>query len=542
MKSLVLSELSIEQKIGQMLLARPPINKKDKAYIHALIKNKALGGIHGAGRFRRFDSDLEGDERDEVREYNEIADYPLLICEDMEFGYSRGEIQLPPPLAIASTGSEEMAYEFARITAIEARSAGYNTVFGPLMDIAMNPRSSCLGPRTFGNNKELVARMATAAVKGYQEHGMVVTAKHYPGFGESHVDSHLGMVNLKGDAKSLIERELYPYIRAMQEADLSGVMVGHIMVPKIDKHYPASLSPKLVGLLRQIGFKGLIMTDSFSMVGLTNLYGMEECHRLALAAGNDMVMTNYRIGAQTAYEYMLKAYRDGCISEQQIDAAVTRVIAAQNRTLKKPTQTMITQKEKDLAAEMAKRAITVTLNQVDSAAIDVNKKHLFIIEQGNPFIHPESGKLYYEMNGLDVVVKLLKAKFADSDFVKLDEFPSKVEMEHVLNVTIQYDSIIMVTFNKSLSYMGSSDLTNRQLAFMEAISHKLSAVVLFGNPYAARQFIPVPRLIYGFDNALCQTYAVKTLAGEHTPIGCLPVQVQMMVSQGEEGGVTRGHI
>ncbi len=372
--------------------------------------------------------------------------------------------------------------------------------------------------------------MATAAVKGYQDQGMVVTAKHYPGFGESHVDSHLGMIYLSGDEQSLIERELYPYLQAMQEADLSAVMVGHIMVPKVDRQYPASLSPRLISLLRQVGFNGLIMTDSFSMVGITNLFGIEACHRLALAAGNDMILSNYRIGTQAAYEYMLKAYRDGCISEQQVDAAVTRVIAAQNRTLKKPTQTMITLKEKDLAEKMAQQAIAVTLNQVDSAAIDVNQKHLFIVEQGNPFIHPESGKLYHEMNGLEVAVKLLQEKFAGSDFVKIDEFPSKVEMEHVLNITLQYDSIIMIVFNKSVSYMGSSDLTNRQLAFMEAISHKLAAVVLFGNPYAARQFIPVPRLIYGFDNALCQKYAVKTLAGEHTPIGRLPVNIQKTVS------------
>ncbi|MBI5566077.1 MAG: hypothetical protein HY870_14370 [Chloroflexi bacterium] len=538
----MLNELSIEQKIGQMLVARPPVNKSDKAYILELIKHRALGGIHGTGRFRRFDSDLEGDELAEVREYNDIADYPILICEDMEFGYSRGEIQLPPPLAIASTGSEELAYEFGRLTAIEARAAGYNTVFGPLLDIALNPRSSCLGPRTFGADQELVARLATAAVKGYQDQGMVVTAKHYPGFGESHVDSHLGMVYLSGDEESLINRELYPYIRAMREADLSAVMVGHIMAPKVDPQYPASLSPKLIGLLRRVGFDGLIMTDSFSMVGVTNLYGIEECHRLALAAGNDMLLTNYRIGARAAYEYMLKAYKDGCVTEQQIDAAVTRVIAAQNRTLKKPAQPLITPDDRAVAEEMARHAIAVTLTQVDSAAIDVNRKHLFIVAQGNPFIHPESGKLYHEMNGLEVAVKLLQEKFANSDFVKIDEFPGKAEMEHVLNVTIQYDSIVMIAFNKSLSYMGSSDLTGRQLALMEAISHKLAAVVLFGNPYAARQFAPVPRLIYGFDNALCQTYAVKTLTGEHMPLGHLPVKVQMLVSEGAAGGTTGSHI
>ncbi|HRE29394.1 MAG TPA: glycoside hydrolase family 3 N-terminal domain-containing protein, partial [Anaerolineales bacterium] len=126
----------------------------------------------------------------------------------------------PHRLAVGSAGSEALAYEFAKLTAIEARAAGYNTVFGPLLDIALNPRSSCLGPRTFGGDPDQVARLATAAVKGYQDQGMVVTAKHYPGFGESRTDSHLGMVYLDGDEEGLLQRELVPYLRAMRDADL----------------------------------------------------------------------------------------------------------------------------------------------------------------------------------------------------------------------------------------------------------------------------------------------------------------------------------
>lgn len=525
MRPLNLSDLAVEQKIGQMLLARPPINRQDRDYIHGLIKDRALGGIHATARFRRFDTDLDGDELDEVRAYNAIADYPILICEDMEFGFGRGRIQLPPPLAVGSAGSEALAYDFAKLTAVEARAAGYNTVFGPLFDIALNPRSSCLGPRTFGGDAEQVARLATAAVKGYQDQGMVVTAKHYPGFGESPVDSHLGMVYLNGDEESLVQRELVPYLRAMRDADLSAVMVGHIMVPKVDPQFPASLSPRLIGLLRSLGFGGLIMTDSFSMVGVTNRFGLEECHRLAMAAGNDMVMTNYRIGARAAYEFMLKAYRDGRISEQQIDAAVSRVIVAQNRTLRPPTQTAITPNDYETADEIARRAIAVELPQGECAAIDVHARHLFIIEQGNPFIHPESGALYHERQSLDTAVDLLKTSFRESSFIKIDEFPSKAEMEHVLNATIPFDSVVVVTYNRSVSYMGSSDLSNRLLALIGAISHKLSAVVLFGNPYAARHLARVPRLIYGFDNALCQRYAILTLTGQHQPVGRVPLKV-----------------
>lgn len=521
MKPLDIKDLTIEQKIGQMLLARPPVNKYDRDYILDMLKNKCLGGIHVTGFFSEYYAGFN--HKEEALLFSETAGYPVLICEDMEFGFFQGELQLPSPMAIGSTDSEQLAYEFGRITALEAKAAGYNTVFGPIMDIAMNPRSSCVGPRAFGGAKEIVARMATAAIKGYQEQGMVVAAKHYPGFGESHVDSHIGMVYLKGDESSLIDRELYPYLKAMREADLSGIMVGHIMVPKVDEKYPATISSKLIGIIRKCGYNGLIMTDSFAMIGMTNMFGIEECHRMAMAAGNDMVMTSYRIGAKAAYEYLLKAYHDGVVTEEQIDAAATRVLAAQRRTLKKSLQPGITQKERDLVARMAQDAIAVTLDGVDSAAVDPRQRHLVIILEGNTFVHQKSAELYQEDNGLKVAEQRIREKFINSDILKMSEFPSRPEIELVLKTTMDYDSIIMVAFNRSKSYVGSSDLTERVLAVIEGLTHKLSAVVLFGNPYAAREFVKVPRIIYGFDNGLCQEYAIRVLAGESMAKGKLPV-------------------
>jgi len=304
-------------------------------------------------------------------------------------------------------------------------------------------------------------------------------------------------------------------------------MVGHIMVPKVDPHYPASLSPRLIGVLRRIGFGGLIMTDSFSMVGVTNRFGLEECHRLAMAAGNDMVMTNYRIGARAAFEFMLKAYRDGCVSEAQIDAAVARVIVAQNRTLRQPTQTAVTQKDFDTAEDstpprtspdVQSRSSCGRWNARRSTSMrgicsSSSRATRSSIRSPAPCTTsaPESGALYHERQSLDTAVDLLRTTFTASSFIKIDEFPSKAEMEHVLNATIPFESVVVVAYNRSVSYMGSSDLTHRLLALIDAISHKLSAVVLFGNPYAARLLAPVPRLIYGFDNALCQRYAILTL-------------------------------
>lgn len=519
MKSLVLEDLTIEQKIGQMLLCRSPIDAEDKEFILELLRNKSLGGIHLGYRFK-----------DDIPELLEAAGYPVLICENMEFGYEESCIKLPSPMAVSATDSEEMAYEFGRMTAIEAKTAGYNVVFGPIVDIAMNPLSSCVGPRAYGGDKETVARMATASIKGYQDQGMIVTAKHFPGFGESPVDSHIGMLYLKADEELLTERELYAYVKATEEADLSGVMVGHIMVPKVDPKYPASISPTLIGMLRKAGYNGLAMTDSLAMVGMTNLFGLEESHGLAMAAGNDMVMTSYRISAKTAYEYMLKAYKDGVVTEEQINEAAARVLEAQAKTLKQPQQKTLSQKDKDIAVKMSEDAITAKLFGVKEASISTEDKHLFILEVNNTFVDPETGESQVDDCGISESEELIKKWFPNSDIMKINEFPSRKQMEDTLSTTMKYDSIVMVTYNQSLSYMGSSDLTKRMLALMEGIAHKLSAVVLFGNPYAAREFPPVPRIIFGYDRGYCEEATFKVLSGNLAAKGKLPVNVEFKES------------
>jgi beta-N-acetylhexosaminidase len=528
-KPLELKSLTIEQKIGMMLLARSPIDRADKAFMLDMLKNRCLGGIHlspkqhqGRNAAYGFVTDLPKTElKDEVAEFLAAADYPVLMCEDMELGFRDGT-QLPSPMAIAAADSEELAYEFARITAIEAKAMGFNLVFGPIMDIGMNPLSSCVGVRTFGSDPKRVARMSAAAVRGYQDNGMVVTGKHYPGFGESPVDSHIGMVYLNGDEKLLLERELLPYIESMKKADLSGVMVGHIMVPKIDGKYPATLSKKLIGLLRSTGYDGLIMTDSLAMVGLTNFFSLPDCHKLAMAAGNDMVMTSYRTTAKEAYQYLLDAYRSGMVPEAQINAAAARVIAAQNRTLASASLTSLSDRERASAERMAREAITVQLNGAGSAAIDPDGRHLFIIQRGNLFMNEITGQTFREPSDLELAERCVRERFRNSKIALIDQYSDRVQNENILKESMEYDSVVWVTYNKSLSYMGSSDYTGRTLSLIAGMGDKVSAVVLFGNPYAARDLPKVKRILFGFEGE-CQRYAVDALAGVFKPTGKLPV-------------------
>ncbi len=507
-----IEDLSVEQKVGQMLLMRNPIDQDDFDFVMALIKNHSLGGIHLSSRYVKKGGYVES-EKEILNEVLRVADYPILICEDMEFGFFDSEVSMPNQMALGSANSEELCYEYGKITAIEAKRAGYNTVFGPIVDIAMNPEASCVGTRAFAGNKEQVAKMAAAVIRGYQDQGMVVTAKHYPGFGASPVDSHIGMVYLEGDGKELLERELYPYTYCMKHADLSGVMVGHIMAEKVDPVYPASLSKPLVDLLRSTGYNGLMMTDSFAMIGLTNMFGLKQCHQLAMKAGIDMVMTSYRIGAREAYGYMMDAYRGGMVSEEQITLSAQRVITAQNRTLREATQTVITDKERRAVDDMAKFSISATLDGVASPALDTSKKHLFIVQEGNIFRDPITGELRPEVCDMSEAVRVLKEKFSNSDFITLPEFPPKFQIEDVLTLTMEYDSVVMLLMNRNESYMGSADATKRMLAVLDGLRPKISAVVQFGCPYAAREYGKVKRIIFGYNGEKCQQYAALVLAG-----------------------------
>ena len=514
MKPLELSDLSIEQKIGQMLLARRPLDAEDKEGILELIRNRCLGGIH----LDTVDHLID--------DFPKIADYPILFCSNMENGYLKSEA-VTCPMAIGATNLEEYAYEFGSISAIEAKARGHNLVFGPIVDIAMNPLSACVGPRAFGGDRELVARMSVAAVKGYQDQGMIVTAKHFPGFGESPVDSHIGMVELKADKKLLIKRDLYPYIQCIKKADLSGVMVGHIMVPKIDPKYPATISRKIISLLREIGFGGLIMTDSFAMVGMTNKFGLEQCHGLAMAAGNDMVMTSYRIRAKTAYEYMLNAYRSGKVSAKQIDAAAARVLAAQAKTLKPAQQAALTEKERITMVDLCRDSVVAIVKGKTKVSIPKDEKHLFVIQVGNQFVDPQTGKAESESSSVADLEAFIKQNFPCSDIWKINDFPSGMgQLEHILAASMNYDSIVMVAFSRTIPYSGSSRLTQRLLSFIDGVAHKLSAVVLMGNPYAAEDLPPVPRLIFGFEGKGSNQAALEALTGKIVPRGKLPVSIK----------------
>ncbi|MGI5173974.1 glycoside hydrolase family 3 protein [Treponema sp. OMZ 840] len=524
LKTLHIEELTIEQKIGLMLFMRNPIDAEDLDFTLEMIRNHSLGGIHLSFRYVHENYYCPG-EKYLLEKVLENADYPILIGDDMEYGFNYGNIELPYQMALTSTNNIKLAYEYGRITAIEAKKGYYNTVFGPIMDIAALPLSSCVGSRAYADTKEKVSEYAIATIKGYQDQGMVVTGKHYPGFGYSPVDSHIGMVYLDADEKTLINRELVPYTEAIKSADLSGIMVGHIMVPKVDPQYPASLSKKIVDVIRNQGYDGLMITDSLAMIGLTNIFGLETCHQLPMAAGIDMVLTSYRISCKEAYTYMLDAYKKGIVSEEQINNAARRVITAQNRTLKKPVVSDISEEDRSTVFQMSVDAVIDIRKNGSATKLFDGTDLLFVFQKGNIYEDFDTGELKRESYNFLTFEENIKKNYPKASILYLPEFPARNQQERFMAKTMDYSRIVMVLGTKNESYRGTSDIPRRMLAMMEGLKSKLVCVILSGCPYACREFLYVPRIICAYDGQLCQKIAIDVLLGKKKSTGILPVNL-----------------
>src|SRR3954463_3948158 len=220
-----------------------------------------------------------------------IAPYPLLNSADFETGAGfrlEGATAFPRNMAFGAAGDDSLAYEAGRITAIESRAIGVQVNFAPVVDVNNNPRNPVINTRSYGEDPALVARLGSAYVRGLQDGGMIATLKHFPGHGDTDVDSHLGLPIIK-EPRASLEATEFPPFRAGIAAGAGAVMTAHIEMPSLDPtpNTPTTLSEPIVSgvLRRDLGFAGVIYTDSMRMAGVTALYTPGQAAVLAIKAG-----------------------------------------------------------------------------------------------------------------------------------------------------------------------------------------------------------------------------------------------------------------
>lgn len=328
------------------------------------------------------------------------ARVPLLVASDLEGGTSFrlvGGTPFPSNMGVAATGRDEDAYQMGRITAIEGRAVGIHLAFAPVADINSNPQNPIINTRSFGQEPERVGRLVAAEVRGLQDHGMLATAKHFPGHGDTQVDSHLLLPSLDAGWTRLDTMELVPFRRAV-DAHVAAIMSAHIAVPAVDgQGRPATLSPRVLGgvLRDSLRFGGVIVTDALNMGGILGNFGAGEAAVLALEAGADILLQP--ADPSVTIDAVEAAVRSGRITEARLDASVRRVLELKQRAglfrqrmvdLDQVMHSVGEASSVDTARAIAQRAVVLVRDQggvLDSARARRSRRALVLYnDEANP--------------------------------------------------------------------------------------------------------------------------------------------------------------
>lgn len=336
----ILRKMTLEEKVGQVIIAYFTGSEFAAAPATEL-RELPLGGVilfSGAGNIESPTQIVALTEQ--IRQAAlDSGTVPLFIAIDQEGGavarLTEGVTVFPGNMALGAAGSEELAGQSAAVIARELRLLGINFNFAPAVDVNNNPANPVIGVRSFGSNPREVARLGRAMVAPYRREQVIATAKHFPGHGDTDVDSHYGLPLIPHELSRLKELELLPF-QAMIDAGVPAVMLAHILAPGLTgtAELPASLSPQAVRYLREeMGFAGLVVTDSISMGAITHRWSLEEASVSAFRAGADLILFGPWSGVEPGdrrriFDALKEAVEEGVIPLQKLDRSVERILTA----------------------------------------------------------------------------------------------------------------------------------------------------------------------------------------------------------------------
>lgn len=402
---MTINDLSIEQKIGQLLLVHFPGELPNEA-ARILVQEVTVGGIIYSNITNSLSSPQNvsrlshGLQQLAAKTQSKI---PLLIAADQEGGVvarlKKGFTIFPGNKALGMTGDPKLAYQCALAMGKEMRSVGVNLTLSPVVDVNSNPRNPVISVRSFGEVAEQVSQFARAAIEGYHEAGVATTLKHFPGHGDVEVDSHLSVPTSTKSLERLHKEDLLPFFALSGETD--AIMTAHMKVPAFDETECSTLSKKTLDILRtDAKFQGVIVSDSLVMEGvLKNCPSVEEAAVRALQAGCDMLIlaglqppSGSRLAREVSPEdakrirgYIMEAIKTGRITEQHVDESVARILSLKKRyaLIQPPDPSSIgdsisTQTHRDLAHRVAAQALQ-TKNTPPSLPLPIQKCTLCVI-------------------------------------------------------------------------------------------------------------------------------------------------------------------
>ncbi len=524
-----LRRMSLEEKIGQLIFVSAsgrffPADSEEMSRLFRLVREKRVGGLILFG----------GEVYETALLLNQLqrwARYPLLVASDLERGTGNqvnGATVFPPLMALGAADSEALAYEMGRVTALEARALGIHQTYAPVADVNINPENPIINTRSVGEDPELVSRMAISFIRGCQEHGLIATAKHFPGHGDTDLDSHTLLPTIKAERERLEKVELFPFKRAI-EAGVRAIMTAHLHLPALDDTpgLPATLSPVIIGdlLRRDFHFEGLIVTDALNMGGITRSFSPGEAAVKAIKAGVDCLLLPPEVDIVIAS--LKEAIISGEIPLSRVEEAVRRILIAKTWVgLHKKKEIEVKDlpwrvglKEFQQVAEKAfEKAITLVKNENNLLPLSSGKKlAVFSLssDAGDYYAGRQFGREIARRN------PGTKVFYADAD-TGLEEL-AKAKEE-----ATEAELIIVALFSTLQAGKGTVGLEEKHINFIHdlILMNKPLMVISFGSPYFIRSFPDVPVYLCAYRQApQAQTAAARAIFGEIEVEGKLPVSI-----------------
>lgn len=545
-----LEELTLDEKIGQLFSFAASANFMSEssppyqALLHQVRDNKIGGIIWSVSNV--YESALL------TQRLQKVARIPLLISADLEGGVGMrftDTTYWPRAMALGATGDPALAEAQGRITAREARLLGVNHILAPVADVNVDPDNPVINDRSFGEDPQQVGRFVAAFIRGVQSEGAIATAKHFPGHGNTHTDSHRSLPVLDVSRERLEKVELIPF-RAAIDAHVASIMTGHLALPQLDPtpvpvrrreeaeefnpyasaipettmngSVPATLSPRIgLDLLRRdLAYDGLLVTDALDMGGILAHYEPGEAAIRAIEAGQDQIL-KYP-GGDIPIQAVREAVRSGRISEARIDESVRRVLAAKQKvgfTIGTPDEIfsgLDAPEARKIVTEIARRAITLVRegDAVLPLRRDTRVMMLTITD------------LVETANPLSVFDEAVRGRLSTRPFVATLDPRSRIEDAQPLLEAAGKADIVLIGFNiRVRSGAGTIAVPEAARWLIARLPAQVKTVgIAFGNPYVLRDVPTIQTYLcaYGFQPVL-QTAAARAIFGEAPITGRLPI-------------------
>lgn len=525
----VYNALTPDQRLGQLFMVAAYSNQSEKQYknIDSLIVKYGVGGLifFQGGPYRQALL---------TNRYQSLAKVPLLIGMDAEWGLQMrldSTFSFSRQMTLGATANPDLAYQMGKHIAQHCKTLGVHVSFSPVIDINNNPANPVIGVRSFGENKELVAKMGAAYMKGLQDNGVMACAKHFPGHGDTDTDSHLDLPTIKHSKKRLQEVELYPFKTLIDEG-LMSCMVAHLQIPSLEArpNVASTLSQNVVTQLlkKELNFKGLVFTDALNMKGVSKYYAPGEVDVMALRAGNDVLL--FAENVPVAIQKIKAAINDGNLKWENLETSVKKILKAKYQTgaafFNAIDTTLLTQKlntteNAALKQSIFEQAVTVVSNDDEilpyKKVDNINYACLSIGLTKNGLLHQTLNRYapFKHFLAPKKLTEALAAQLADS-------------LKDYQNIVISFHDL---SGKRKDNYGLSAEVFELILKLQKKAQ---ITVVVFGHAYTLKTFEWAESLVCAYeDNEAAHRVVPQILFGALPSTGKLPVTVSQELKYGK---------